>query len=98
MPPKATKHKQNRLNVKKNRQLQQKMENLKAADDTSQDTGSDVTKPDTTITPTKQPLFETWEKVEAGWFLPETLAVLVNVAAPQARRLTREVQSDIELM
>ncbi|OQV01641.1 hypothetical protein CLAIMM_06960 [Cladophialophora immunda] len=112
MPPKGTKHKQNRVNTRRNRQLNQKMDGLKVCDDAAQDTGPDVTTPETTITTTKYPLLETWEQLEAQeaeeithkhkdtteWLLPEILPVLVHVAAPQAGRFTREVQSDIDTM
>ncbi|KIX92328.1 uncharacterized protein Z520_11936 [Fonsecaea multimorphosa CBS 102226] len=112
MAPKGTKHKQKLLNAKKDRQLRQKMDDLDVADGAAQDTVADVTKPETTITTTKYPLLEKWEELEAaeaeeiahkhkhttGWLLPESLPVLVHVAAPNAGRFTREVQSDIELM
>ncbi|OAL39152.1 hypothetical protein AYO20_01470 [Fonsecaea nubica] len=112
MTPKVTKHKQERVSIKESRQLHQDINGWKVADDAAQDSGPGIAHPKTTITNTKYPLLETWEELgvaEAekithkhknitGWLLPEILPVLVHVAAPQAGRFTREVQSDIDTM
>ncbi|OAP55456.1 hypothetical protein AYL99_10429 [Fonsecaea erecta] len=112
MAPEGAKHKQTRLKTKKDRQLHQRLDALKSKGDAAQDAGPDVTNPETTITTTKYPLFETWERLESaqvgeithqhkhttGWLLPQIMPVLVHVAAPQAGRFTREVQSNIDNM